>query len=159
MSAQITIITADWNSEFTSAHCTCGYMSNWAKGDKTAKMAAAHERKHEREANLAQQFPNDAPATTAPRSTALADAIVNTFSPEPVRYDVNAQPGTPGNPSTGGTISVVVATYLADGEPISATDDDEAFAVVENIAADLGRAVEITKNGQPLGTVLPDRGF
>ena len=43
-----------------------------------------------------------------------------------------------------------------DGPP---KDDDEAFAVAENVAAQWGESLTILKNDKPIGQVLPDRGF
>jgi hypothetical protein len=48
MKNTITVVRATWNPAFTSAHCTCGYMSNWSGALKTEQMAAKHARKCER---------------------------------------------------------------------------------------------------------------
>ena len=63
------------------------------------------------------------------------------------------------NPYTvrGNRTFTIASLEDVDGIP---QDDDEAYAVAENVAHQWGESVTILKDGKPIGpSVLPDRGF
>jgi hypothetical protein len=71
---------------------------------------------------------------------------------------MTAQTTTRNYYSARGNRSLTVASlHIEDGTPVD--NEDDAYAVAENLAYQWGESLTLLHNDKPFGQVLPDRGF